>query len=69
VKLADYYGKIRLIMLHKPEIAGQPACFASQVGDASSIRAMGLGVGMHSLERFSTPDVPVNHFMVLPHSR
>jgi tetratricopeptide (TPR) repeat protein len=65
VKLAGYCGKIRRIMLHKPEIAGLSTCFTSKTCDASLIRAMNLDIGMYSLEPFSTPDTSVKHFMAV----
>jgi hypothetical protein len=46
VKLADYSGKIRLIMLHKPEVAGPSTCFASKACDTSSILAIDPGIGV-----------------------
>src|SRR5256886_3603461 len=63
MKLAAYWGKIRRIMLHKPEIAGQSTCFASITCDASSRLAIDLGVGVCYLESFSTPNGSVNHHM------
>jgi hypothetical protein len=63
VKLADYCGKIRRIMLHKPEIAGQSPCFASKTRGAGSMGAIDPGVGAYSFESFSTLDVSMNHFM------
>jgi hypothetical protein len=65
VKLADYSGKIRLIMLHKPEVAGPSTCFASKACDTSSILAIDPGIGVYSLESFPTPDASVNHFMAV----
>ena len=65
VRLADYSGKIRLIMLHKPKFAGQSACSTPITCDASSIRAIDPGVGTYSLESFSTPSASVNHFMAV----
>ncbi len=65
MKLADYSGKIRLIMLHKPEVAGPSTCFASKTCDTSSILAIDPGISVYSLESFPTPDASVNHFMAV----
>ncbi|SRR6266436_6549046 len=53
VRLVDYSGKIRLIMLHKPKFAGRSACSTPITCDANSIRALDPGVGASSLESFS----------------
>src|SRR2546430_1516657 len=65
VRLVDYSGKIRLIMLHKPKFAGRSACSTPITCDANSIRALDPGVGASSLESFSTPSASVNHFMAV----
>src|SRR6266699_4689247 len=65
MRLVDYSGKIRLIMLHKPKFAGRSACSTPITCDANSIRALDPGVGASSLESFSTPSASVNHFMAV----
>jgi len=65
VRLADYYGKIRLIMLHTSKFASQSACPAPITCDASSIRAIDPGIGAYSLESFSTPNRPINHILAV----
>ncbi len=65
MKFADYSGKIRLIMLHKPELAGQSACFALKNCDASSTRAIDPGINAYSWESFSTPNASVKHIMAV----
>jgi hypothetical protein len=52
LKLADHYGKIRLIMLHKLKFAGRSACSTPITCDASLIRAIDPGIGACSLRRF-----------------
>jgi len=56
LKLADYYGKIRLIILHKPKLAGQSTCFASKTCGTSSMLAIDPGIDAHPLESESPPD-------------
>jgi hypothetical protein len=58
VQFADYCGKIRRIMLHKPEIAGQPACFARTTCDAISTKTIDPGA------RASHSDFLSNRFYV-----
>src|SRR6266496_6367403 len=65
MKFADYCGKIRRIMLHNLEFAGQSPCLTSRTCDASSVLAIDPGIGICHLESFSTPNGPVNHFMAV----
>src|SRR6266496_3444333 len=65
LKFADYCGKIRRIMLHNLEFAGQSPCLTSRTCDASSVLAIDPGIGICHLESFSTPNGPVNHFMAV----
>jgi hypothetical protein len=63
VKFADYSGKIRRIMLHKPKIAGQSTRPTSETCNASSEGASDPDIGAYALESETTPDASVNHFM------
>jgi hypothetical protein len=65
LKLADHYGKIRLIMLHKLKFAGGSACSTPITCDAGLIRAIDPGIGACSLVPFLTRSVPMNHFVAV----
>src|SRR6266702_4465566 len=65
VKFADYYGKIRRIMLHKPKITGQSTHPTSETCNASSEGASDPDIGAYALESETTPDASVNHFMAV----
>jgi hypothetical protein len=60
-----YYGKIRRIMLHKPEIAGQFTCVASESCDASVSRAFHPCHERSMWSLFSTPHASVNHHVAV----
>src|SRR6266536_6690675 len=65
LKFADYYGKIRRIMLHKPKITGQSTHPTSETCNASSEGASDPDIGAYALESETTPDASVNHFMAV----
>src|SRR5437763_542878 len=65
VRLADYCGKIRSIMLHKPEILGSSTCFASTTCNVNSTLPFDPGCRSPIRSHFSTPDVLVKHSMAV----
>lgn len=65
VRLADYYGKIRRNMLHKPEIPGLSTCLASRACNADSILTVDPVCKSSLRSGIPTPKAHVKHFMAV----